>query len=119
MDRLIEQRVTALQPTGKRPRHHTSGCRGGRGTVIGRAMSSSSSPELALYRRVALNVRRLRNTAGLTVKVAASRGDMHWRHWQKIETGEMNVTIQTMSRLAMALKVDIEVLFRSRRLHKN
>jgi hypothetical protein len=31
---------------------------------------------------------------------------MHWRHWQKIEAGEVNATLQTLVRIADALHVD-------------
>lgn len=35
---------------------------------------------------------------------------MHWRHWQKIEAGEVNATLHTLSRLCDALSVDVRDL---------
>jgi len=37
---------------------------------------------------------------------------MHWRHWQKIEAGEVNVTLQTLVRLGESLNVDPSDLLR-------
>jgi len=31
---------------------------------------------------------------------------MHWRHWQKIEAGQTNVTLFTLVRVADALNTD-------------
>ena len=43
---------------------------------------------------------------------ASERAEMHWRHWQKIEAGEVNVTIQTLVRLGDALDMDPADLLR-------
>jgi hypothetical protein len=40
---------------------------------------------------------------------------MHWRHWQKIEAGELGVTLRTVARLIEALGTDIGALFRTTR----
>ena len=42
----------------------------------------------------------------MTLEKAAEYGNMHWRHWQKIEAGEANTTLRTLARLASALEVD-------------
>ena len=62
--------------------------------------------EAELRRRLSLNVRAFRNAAGLTLKVVAERAEMHWRHWQKIEAGQVNATLQTLVRIADALSID-------------
>ena len=36
---------------------------------------------------------------------------MHWRLWQKIEAGDTNITLRTLSRVASALSVDARELF--------
>lgn len=64
-----------------------------------------------LLRRLAVNVRRLRTAASLTVKQAAERAEMHWRHWQKIEAGQNNATLSTIVRVAAALHVTPAELF--------
>jgi len=65
-----------------------------------------------LRRRLAVNVRSARNGAGLTLKVASERVEMHWRHWQKIEAAEVNVTLQTLIRLGEVLDIDPANLIR-------
>jgi len=59
-----------------------------------------------LQKRLARRVRELRRKLGLTLKVAAERAALHWRHWQKIEAGEANVTLDTLRRLGEVLGVD-------------
>jgi hypothetical protein len=61
-----------------------------------------------------VNVRALRTAALLTVQSAARRAGMHWRHWQKIEAGEINATLFTLQRLAHALNVTPDELLRER-----
>lgn len=67
-------------------------------------------------RRLGRNVRALRTLQNLTIKQAAARVEMHWRHWQKVETGEVNVTLRTFTQIAVALKVDPRDLLLSRPL---
>ena len=42
----------------------------------------------------------------MTLKVASERVEMHWRHWQKVEAAEVNVTLQTLVRIGDALDID-------------
>jgi DNA-binding XRE family transcriptional regulator len=65
----------------------------------------------ALRTRLRMKVRELRCAAKLTLRAAAEKSEVHWRHWQKIEAGEVNVTMQTMVRIARALQVDVPELF--------
>ncbi len=79
-------------------------------------MSGCRMPEAKIHareirRRLAANVRRLREAAKLTLADAADYADMHWRHWQKVEAGEVNATLDTLARLCVALNVDVLVLF--------
>jgi transcriptional regulator with XRE-family HTH domain len=62
--------------------------------------------EEILRTRLRANVRSLRNAASLTLKKASERAEMHWRHWQKIEAGQVNLTVQTLVRIAGVLEVD-------------
>jgi hypothetical protein len=66
----------------------------------------------AVCQRLRTNVRVLRIAAGLTLKMAAERAKMHWRHWQRIEAGRIDLTLMTLGRLAEALHVDVAVLLR-------
>ena len=53
-----------------------------------------------------LQVRRLRGEAGLTQEQLAGRARLASRHLQKIEAGEVNLTLATLERLAQALQVN-------------
>lgn len=68
--------------------------------------------EQELRRRLAVNVRSARTAAGLSLKRASERAQMFWRHWQKVEAAEVNVTLQTLVRLGTALTVDPAALIR-------
>ena len=68
-------------------------------------MTSKTLTSTELRRRLATNVRTLRTAAALTIKQAAGKADVHWRHWQKIEAGENNATLATIIRVAEALNV--------------
>lgn len=67
--------------------------------------------EHRLRRRIATNVRRLRNAQELSVIDAAESVGLHWRLWQKLEAGDNNVTLYTIVRVAEALDVDPRDLF--------
>ena len=69
-------------------------------------MPSKRITAAELRRRLAANTRRLRRAASLTIKRAAERGEMHWRHWQKVEAGRTNATLATLVKVADALNVD-------------
>ena len=62
--------------------------------------------EEALRERIAARVRALRTKTGLTLRVASERATIHWRHWQKIEAAQVNVTLWTLVRLGEALRTD-------------
>ena len=67
------------------------------------SMTRQVITEDILRRRLGFNVRALRTGLRLTLKRAAERAEMHWRHWQKVEAGETNVTLFTLVRMAGAL----------------
>jgi hypothetical protein len=60
----------------------------------------------SLRRRLAANARAARRHARLTLKLASTAAQMHWRHWQKIEAAEVNVTLDTLTRVGRALGID-------------
>ncbi len=57
------------------------------------------------------NVRRLREKAGWTQEQAADVMEIATRHYQKIEAGDVNVTVATLVRVAKAFEVDVKSLF--------
>ena len=69
-------------------------------------MPRVAASERRLRRVLAANVRRARLAAKLSVQEAASRAELHWRHWQKVEAGEVNVTLRTLGRLSDTLGVE-------------
>jgi transcriptional regulator with XRE-family HTH domain len=69
--------------------------------------SSPSSPAS----RVAVAVRSLRERRGETQAALSERAGIALRHLQKIEAGEVNLTLHTLARLATALSVDVPDLF--------
>jgi transcriptional regulator with XRE-family HTH domain len=64
---------------------------------------------------LARSLRRLRDAKGLTQEQAAEMAGVNWRHWQKLEAGEVNVTLNTLERICRGLKVDVRELFESTR----
>lgn len=84
---------------------------GGRPT-LGIGIKIGSVPTEAMVREwLAVKVRALRTKRELTLKVASRRASLAWRHWQKIEAGEVNATLQTLVRVALSLGVDPADLF--------
>jgi DNA-binding XRE family transcriptional regulator len=61
------------------------------------------------------NIRQKRNALGLTQADAAERAGIYWRHWQKIEAGQVNATIATLVSVAVALETTIPALFTERK----
>lgn len=66
--------------------------------------------ERELRNRVSINMRRLREEAGLTQDEAAERAGIALRLWQKVEAGESNATLATLTNVANGLDVSPEVL---------
>ena len=48
------------------------------------------------YRRLGLRLRELRGISTLTLEETESRGVKSWKHLQRIEAGEANITMQTL-----------------------
>jgi transcriptional regulator with XRE-family HTH domain len=68
----------------------------------------------ATFEHFHTNIRTLRLAAGLTLKKAAEHAGMHQRQWQKIEAGQINVTLLTLVRVAQVLGVDAAALIGDR-----
>ena len=66
---------------------------------------TGSDIEMNLRRALARAVRRQRDSLGLTLEQAAHEAGLHWRHRQKVEAGEVNVTLRTLARIAGALGI--------------
>lgn len=59
-----------------------------------------------LQRRLAVNIRLLRRARNLSQEELSSATGLAVRHLQKVEAGEVNVTLRTLVSLAGALDVD-------------
>lgn len=66
----------------------------------------------ALQKRVAENVRQVRLAKSMTQETLSAEAMLAPRHLQKIEAGEVNVTLKTLAAIAGALGVHPESLFR-------
>jgi DNA-binding Xre family transcriptional regulator len=58
-----------------------------------------------LRQRLRANLRVHRLAASLSVREASALAQMHVRHWQKIEAGKVNVSLQTLAKLCLVLKI--------------
>lgn len=58
-----------------------------------------------------LRLRRLREEQGWTLEKAAERCDLDLKHLQKIESGQLNVTLVTLVRLAVGFRLPMAALF--------
>lgn len=65
----------------------------------------------SVRRRIAVRIRLLRACRGLSQEGLALKSGLSTRHLQKLEAGQVNVTIETLSKLSKALEVDISQLF--------
>lgn len=63
-------------------------------------------------RRLAQAVRRRRIELGLTQEEAAHATRLATRHYQKLEAGELNVTLRTLVRVADAFENEVADLFK-------
>jgi DNA-binding XRE family transcriptional regulator len=69
-------------------------------------------PEARTARRaLAWNVLELRQGARLTIERAAWDAGLAPRHWQKIEGGQANPTLETMVKIAVIFGTDLSALF--------
>jgi transcriptional regulator with XRE-family HTH domain len=73
---------------------------------------------LQLRRILAENVRRRRLEIGLTQEAAAQEMRVATRHLQKLEAAELNITIETLGRVAAALGVAVAALLSEPDLRK-
>lgn len=63
--------------------------------------------------RVGKSIRQIRLEKGLTQESVSNRSGLVSRHLQKIEAGEVNVTLRSLGKIALALDVDISEFFKN------
>jgi transcriptional regulator with XRE-family HTH domain len=67
--------------------------------------------ERRLRVRIGNNLKTLRTSRRFTQRKLGEVSGLHWRHVQKIEKGEVNLTLHTLARCAEALQVDAAKFF--------
>lgn len=65
----------------------------------------------SLRARLARATKRLRAARGWTQEEAAEAANLNLRHYQKVERGSVNATLDTIERLCQAFAVDVVALF--------
>lgn len=71
------------------------------------------SPNLPrVQREIGLRVRQARESSALTQEEAAARADIDVKRWQRIEAGQVNLTVRTLHRIAVALTIDFWALLK-------
>jgi len=58
-----------------------------------------------LQKEFGLNIRRLRQDRNWTLEETEEHGWVSWRHLQQIESGQKNVTLETIIKLGRLFKV--------------
>lgn len=66
---------------------------------------------LNLAARLANTLRRERKLRNWTQEYAAERAGVNSRHYQKLEEGSVNATLETLERLCRAFDLDAPALF--------
>lgn len=54
----------------------------------------------AFFKRLGLRLRKLRSQRGLTLEKTEEHGVKSWKHLQRIEAGEANITMMTLLELS-------------------
>lgn len=70
---------------------------------------------MRLQDRVGLNVQDLRRAKGLSQEELAHQAEIHQTYLSGVETGKRNPSLTVLERIAKALGIDAEELFRRRR----
>lgn len=76
-------------------------------------MAESFDDGNAILGRIARRVREIRTDRHLTQESVAGSARLAIRHFQKVEAGEVNVTVRSLVRIASALEVDVSELLRT------
>ncbi len=68
-------------------------------------MGVSARTKKVFYKRLGLRLRELRNLRDLTLEQTEEHGVKSWKHLQRIEAGEANITIETLLLLSRIYRV--------------
>lgn len=70
------------------------------------AAGTFTRTEKAYFKKLGLRLRELRNKRGLTLEDTEEHGVKSWKHLQRIEAGEANITMATLLQLSKIYRVD-------------
>lgn len=70
---------------------------------------------MRLQDRVGLNIQNLRRAKKLSQEELAYRAEIHQTYLSGVETGKRNASLAVLERIAQALGVDAEELFRRKK----
>ena len=65
----------------------------------------------AVNKKVGKRIKKARKDLGITQEELADRVDMHYTTISRIETGDSNPPVQTIAKIAKALKIPLSELF--------
>jgi transcriptional regulator with XRE-family HTH domain len=61
-------------------------------------------------KQVGKNIKGMRIQRGLTQQDVSSQSGLSYRHYQNIEAGKVNVTLETLFRLSMLFRTSVQEL---------
>jgi transcriptional regulator with XRE-family HTH domain len=64
-----------------------------------------------LRKRVARNIRDMRVWKQLTQEKAAEISGLHYKYYQKVESGKVNLTLDSLEKISRAFNISIKLLF--------
>jgi transcriptional regulator with XRE-family HTH domain len=70
-------------------------------------MPRRTNPTTSARLRFAINLRQLRQMAGLSQEELAARSGLHRTYVGSVERGERNISVDNMEQLAAALSLDV------------
>lgn len=77
----------------------------------GSAPSKQSKKFKKIQKDLGRRIKELREEQGLTLEELSELAGMDWRHLHKAQSGELNLTLFSLHRIAEAFGVEIEDLF--------
>lgn len=63
------------------------------------------SKTYSLRKRVSNNIKQLRAKRGFTQEEAAERSNVHYKYYQRVEAGDVNLTLDSIEKIAKAFGV--------------
>ena len=65
----------------------------------------------SLRQIIAANIRKIRDKRGLTQEETSEKAGFHYKYYQRVESGSVNLTLDSIEKLAKALQFKPEKIF--------